>query len=160
LRVHVVAVGRLKAGPERDLAARYGERFAAVGRSLGLSGLVVREIAESQARSVPERKAQEAAGILAALPEGCVTVRLDERGEAISSDDFAHLIRTERDRGRGHLAFVIGGADGIGEAVSAQVPRAISFGRMTMPHQFARVLLLEQLYRAATLLAGHPYHRA
>jgi 23S rRNA (pseudouridine1915-N3)-methyltransferase len=160
VRIHLVAVGRLKAGPERDLAGRYAERFEASGRALGLTGPTIREIAESQARDAPGRKAQEAALILAALPDDAPAVRLDERGDAISSAEFADLVRNARDSGRRDLCFVIGGADGIGEAVAARATRAIGFGRMTMPHQLARVLLLEQLYRAATLLSGHPYHRA
>jgi 23S rRNA (pseudouridine1915-N3)-methyltransferase len=160
VRLHLVAVGRLKAGPERDLAGRYAERFAASGRALGLTGPAIREIAESQARDAPGRKAHEAALILAALPDDGLAIRLDERGEAISSDGFGAVIRKARDTGQRDMAFVIGGADGLGDAVAARAPRAICFGRMTMPHQIARVLLLEQLYRAATLLSGHPYHRA
>jgi 23S rRNA (pseudouridine1915-N3)-methyltransferase len=160
LRIHVVAVGRPKAGPERELADRYAGRFTAAGKALGLSGPMVREIAESKARSAPERKAQEAAVILAALPEGASAVRLDECGELISSAAFADMIRQLRDAGQRDLAFVIGGADGIGDEVATRAPKAIAIGRMTIPHQIARVLLLEQLYRAATLLSGHPYHRA
>jgi 23S rRNA (pseudouridine1915-N3)-methyltransferase len=159
LRIHVAAVGRLKAGPERELADRYAGRFTASAKSLGLSGPVVRELAESQARSAAERKAQEAAAILAALPDGAAVVRLDERGEAVSSADFAEAIRRLRDAGQRDMAFVVGGADGIGDDVIARATKAIGFGRMTVPHQIARVLLLEQLYRAATLLSGHPYHR-
>jgi 23S rRNA (pseudouridine1915-N3)-methyltransferase len=160
VRIHVVAVGRLKAGPERDLASRYAERFEASGRALGLTGPTIREIAESQARSAAERKNQEAALILAALSDEAPAIRLDERGETISSAEFAAILGKARDSGRRDLCFIIGGADGIGEAVADRAPRAFCFGRMTMPHQLARVLLLEQLYRAATLISGHPYHRA
>ncbi|MGL4242471.1 MAG: 23S rRNA (pseudouridine(1915)-N(3))-methyltransferase RlmH [Beijerinckiaceae bacterium] len=159
MKVHVAAVGRLKAGPERELADRYASRFTVSAKSLGLTGPDIREIAESQARSAAERKTQEAAAILAALPDGCHAVRLDERGEAISSAAFAEMIRKLRDAGQRDLVFIIGGADGIGDNVTARAARAISFGGMTVPHQIARVLLLEQLYRAATLLSGHPYHR-
>jgi 23S rRNA (pseudouridine1915-N3)-methyltransferase len=160
VKVHVVAVGRLKAGPERDLADRYASRFTAGAKALGLSGPSIREIAESQARSTAERKAQEAALIAAALHDGVVALRLDERGDAVTSADFADLIRKLRDGGTRDLAFVIGGPDGLSDDLSARAPKAFCFGRMTMPHQIARVLLLEQLYRAATLLSGHPYHRA
>jgi 23S rRNA (pseudouridine1915-N3)-methyltransferase len=159
LRVHVVAVGRLKAGPERELADRYADRFSASAKPLGLSGPVIRELAESQARSTAERKAQESAAILAALPDACLAIRLDERGEANSSAEFAGLIAKARDAGRKDMAFIIGGADGLGDPVAAVTTRAISFGRMTAPHQLVRVMLLEQLYRAATMLSGHPYHR-
>jgi 23S rRNA (pseudouridine1915-N3)-methyltransferase len=160
VRIHVVAVGRLKAGPERELADRYASRFSAVAKGLGLSGPYVREFAESQARTAAERKAQEAAAIIGALPDPGLAVRLDERGEQLSSSQFAEAIRKWRDAGQRDLVFVIGGADGVGDEASARVVKAISFGRMTMPHQIVRVLLLEQLYRAATLLSGHPYHRA
>jgi 23S rRNA (pseudouridine1915-N3)-methyltransferase len=159
MRIHVIAVGRLKAGPERELADRYAKRFADTAKPLGLTGPVVRELAESQARSAPERKAQEAAGILAALPDDGMAIRLDERGDTISSADFAALIAKARDGGQKQLGFIIGGADGLGEDVHTRAPRALCFGRMTVPHQLARVLLLEQLYRAATVMSGHPYHR-
>jgi 23S rRNA (pseudouridine1915-N3)-methyltransferase len=159
LRLHVVAVGRLKAGPERELADRYAQRFTAAGKPLGLSGPVVRELAESPARSTQERKTQEAAAILQAIPADAVALRLDERGDPISSADFAAMIARARDSGTREFALVIGGADGLGEQVIARAPRVIGFGRMTMPHQIVRVLVLEQLYRAATILAGHPYHR-
>jgi 23S rRNA (pseudouridine1915-N3)-methyltransferase len=159
LRVHLVVVGRLKAGPERDLADRYATRFTSTAKALGLAGPVLKELAESQARSAPERKSQEAGSILAALPEDGPAMRLDERGEAISSAEFAAIITKARDGGQKALSFVIGGADGLGDDIVARAPRAISFGRMTVPHQIARVLLLEQLYRAATLISGHPYHR-
>lgn len=159
LRIHVVAVGRLKAGPERELAGRYAGRFTAAAKSLGLAGPEIRELAESQARSAAERKTQESAAILAALPEHGVAVRLDERGEPLSTGDFAALIGKSRDSGQKALSFIIGGADGLGDEVAARAQKAIAFGRMTVPHQLARVLLLEQLYRASTLLSGHPYHR-
>jgi 23S rRNA (pseudouridine1915-N3)-methyltransferase len=159
LKIHVLAVGRLKAGPERDLADRYAGRFSASGKALGLTGPAIREFPESPARSAEARKAQEAAAILAALPDGGAAFRLDERGEHISSEDFAALIASARDSGTRDLSFVIGGADGHGAAAAERASRAMSFGRMTLPHQLARILLLEQLYRAATILAGHPYHR-
>lgn len=159
MRISIVAVGRLKAGPERELADRYAQRFTGSATALGLSGPVIRELPESPARSAGERKAQEAASILQALPENAMTLRMDERGEALDSPAFAAIIAKARDGGTRDFAFVIGGPDGLGEAVQARAPRVISFGRMTMPHQIVRVLLLEQIYRAGTILAGHPYHR-
>jgi 23S rRNA (pseudouridine1915-N3)-methyltransferase len=160
MRITVVAVGRLKAGPERELAERYAKRFTDGAKALGLSGPVMRELAESQARSTPERKAQEAAAILSALPGDGAVIRLDERGAMLDSAEFAEMIRKARDGGQKNLSFVVGGADGIGGDLAARAPQALCFGKMTVPHQLARVLLLEQLYRAATLLSGHPYHRA
>ena len=160
MKIIVLAVGRLKAGPERELVLRYAGRFEAGARAIGLSGPVITEIAESQARSAPERKAQEAQLLLAALPAEAQAIRLDERGESLGSAGFARDIGQWRDAGRKSLAFIIGGADGLGEAVAERVPRVLSFGAMTLPHQLVRVLLLEQLYRAETILSGHPYHRA
>ncbi|MGL5115325.1 MAG: 23S rRNA (pseudouridine(1915)-N(3))-methyltransferase RlmH [Beijerinckiaceae bacterium] len=159
MRIGISAVGRLKAGPERELADRYAERFSGLARGLGLSGPVITEVPESQARSAAERKAQEAQAILAALPADTFAVRLDEGGKSIDSAAFAGWISRERDSGRRAMSFVIGGADGLGPALEVAAKDVISFGSMTMPHQIVRVLLLEQLYRAATILAGHPYHR-
>ena len=156
----VVAVGRLKSGPERELATRYAERFEALSRGLGLSGPVITELAESQARSATERKAQEAQALLGLIPVEAHAISMDEQGETLSSDAFAQNISTWRDGGRKSLVFVIGGADGLGAAVRERAPKVLSFGKMTMPHQIVRVLLLEQLYRTATILSGHPYHRA
>jgi 23S rRNA (pseudouridine1915-N3)-methyltransferase len=159
MRISIVAVGRLKAGPERDLADRYAGRFSGLARGLGLSGPMIVELAESQARATAERKAQEAQAIVAALPADGLAIRLDEDGKTIDSAAFSAWIARERDTGRKAMSFVIGGADGLGETVHGHAKDVISFGRMTMPHQIVRVLLLEQLYRTATILAGHPYHR-
>jgi 23S rRNA (pseudouridine1915-N3)-methyltransferase len=159
MKVSIVAVGRLKAGPERELVARYSERLAATGKSLGLSGPVLIERSESNARSAAERKTQEASDILAALEDGALLLALDERGKTMDSDAFAAKIGQWRDSGRKSVTFVIGGADGLDETVRKRADLTFSFGAMTMPHQLVRVVLLEQLYRAATILSGHPYHR-
>ncbi len=159
MRIDIAAVGRLKQGPERELVARYAERLLATGRSIGLSGPQLVEIAESPARSAPERMTQEAQAILAAVPADALLVALDERGPTMASDAFAARIGRWRDEGRRNLAFVVGGPDGLSQQVRDRAAELMSFGRMTMPHQLVRVLLLEQLYRAATILSGHPYHR-
>ncbi len=159
MKIGIMAVGRLKAGPERELAARYAERFSTSGKALGLTGPALTELAESPARSAAERKAQEAQAILAAVEPDALMIVLDERGKTLSSDAFAARIGQWRDAGRKNLIFVIGGADGLGENVRARAQETISFGQMTMPHQLVRVILLEQLYRTATILSGHPYHR-
>jgi 23S rRNA (pseudouridine1915-N3)-methyltransferase len=158
VKVSVLAVGRLKAGPERELAARYVERFQQTGRALGLAGPAIVELGESPARSAESRKAQEAAAILAAVPADALLVALDERGRSPSSEDFAADLARWRDGGR-DVAFAIGGADGLGEEARAKAAMTLSFGRATLPHQLVRIILLEQLYRAATILSGHPYHR-
>jgi 23S rRNA (pseudouridine1915-N3)-methyltransferase len=160
MRIGIVAVGRLKSGPERALVERYSERFGQIGRTLGLPALTLTELPESLARHAPERKAQEATALLAACPEDALILRLDERGRTLPSAEFASQIATERDQGRKNLVFLIGGADGLDPSLANRAPRALAFGAMTLPHQLVRVLLLEQLYRAATILSGHPYHRA
>ena len=160
MKVGVVAVGRLKQGPERELAARYAGRFGAAGKALGLGGPTIVEIAESQLRSATERRAQEGQAILAALDPDPVLIALDENGKASSSAEFAADLGRMRDSGRRAVVYAIGGADGLGDAVRAKAAAILSFGRMTMPHQLVRVMLLEQLYRAATILSGHPYHRS
>lgn len=159
MRISILAVGRLKVGPERELADRFLDRFAKAAAPLGLPFRDVAEIPESRARTADERRRDEAERLKAAMPEGAAAILLDETGRALSSDDFAARIATLRDSGVRDLAFLIGGPDGFDRAFLAGA-EAVSFGRMTWPHQFVRVMLAEQLYRAATILAGHPYHRA
>ena len=154
------AVGRLKAGPERDLAARYIERARAAARPLGLSGPDVRELEESRARRAEDRKAEEAKALLALVPAGARMVALDERGAAISSEKFAQALATARDDGAPALALLIGGPDGFDEELRRRANLVIAFGAMTWPHQLVRVMAGEQIYRAITILSGHPYHRA
>ena len=158
MRLSMIAVGRLKAGPERDLMARYVERIRAGGRPLGLGPLAIVEIDESRARRPEERKSDEAARLLAAAGD-VVLVALDEAGESMASLSFAKRIAAWRDGASPGLAFLIGGADGHGPDVLKRAAMTLSFGAMTLPHQLVRILLAEQLYRATTILAGHPYHR-
>ena len=160
MRVLVVAIGRLKQGPERELAERYRERFEDIGRRLGFRGLDVHEIPESRARDAATRMAEEAAAIAAAIPEKSVVVTLDEHGQNIDSAAFAGQLGGWRDQAMANAIFVIGGADGLSPELQRRSKLRVAFGAATWPHQIVRVLLLEQLYRAATILAGHPYHRA
>jgi 23S rRNA (pseudouridine1915-N3)-methyltransferase len=160
MRLIVAAVGRLKSGPERDLAVRYAERAAQTGRALGWRGPDLIEIAESKARRPDDRKAEEARDLRAALPPDAVMIALDERGRSLSSDDFAASLSGLRQAATPALAFLIGGADGLDPALARQARQMLSFGAATLPHQIVRVILLEQLYRAGTILTGHPYHRA
>lgn len=159
VRLLTLAVGRLKAGPERDLEARYLDRARGMGRGLGLAPVELGEIAESAARRPDARKSEEAGRLAAALPGGCALIALDERGKALTSAAFAAHIARERDGGRGDLVFVIGGPDGMADELRARAGLVLSFGAMTWPHQMVRILLAEQVYRTMTLLAGHPYHR-
>jgi 23S rRNA (pseudouridine1915-N3)-methyltransferase len=158
VRVGIVAIGRMKQGPERELCARYLERALATGRALGLSSFAVAEISESRAGSPATRKAEEAKAIAVALPEG-VRVALDEHGKTMGSEDFARRIARWRDDGKPALSFVIGGADGLEPAFVNAADVSLSFSPLTWPHQLVRIMLAEQLYRATTILSGHPYHR-
>ena len=160
MRFVVVSIGRLKQGPERELADRYRERFDDIGRKLGFRGLAVHEIPESRARDTATRIAEEAAGIAAAIPEKSVLVALDEHGKSIDSAAFARQLGQWRDEGIANTIFVIGGADGLSPDLQRKAKLKLAFGTATWPHQMVRVMLLEQIYRAATILAGHPYHRA
>ena len=160
MRLLVIAVGRLKQGPERELAERYRKRFDDLGRKLGFRGLQICEIPESRARDAAARIAEEATAISAAIPENSALVTLDERGENIDSSALASRLGQWRDQSVASTVFVIGGADGLLPELQAKQKLKLAFGAATWPHQMVRVMLLEQLYRAATILAGHPYHRA
>ncbi|GGK52112.1 23S rRNA (pseudouridine(1915)-N(3))-methyltransferase RlmH [Salinarimonas ramus] len=158
MRLALVAIGRLKAGPERALVDRYVERARALARPLGFSGPDLVEIAESKARREADRKAEEAAALAAKLPDGALVV-LDERGRSLDSPTFASRLGGFRDAGRGAATFVIGGPDGLDETLRARADLVLSFGGLTIPHQIVRALVAEQTYRALTILSGHPYHR-
>ena len=159
MRLIVIAVGRLKQGPERELAERYRERFDDIGRKLGFRSLDIHEIAESRARDAATRMAEEATAISAHFPEKYGLVTLDERGKSIDSAAFAQHLGRFRDAAK-DIIFVIGGADGLSPELRRKAQLVVAFGAATWPHQMVRVMLLEQIYRAATILAGHPYHRA
>ena len=160
MRLVVVAVGRLKQGPERELAERYRARFDDIGRKLGFRGLEIHEIPESRARDAATRMTEEAAAIAAHVPEKYLLVALDERGKNIDSAAFAGHLARFRDQSAGSTIFAIGGADGLSPDLRRKAELTMAFGAATWPHQMVRVMLLEQIYRAATILAGHPYHRA
>jgi 23S rRNA (pseudouridine1915-N3)-methyltransferase len=158
LRISIHAVGRLKQGPERELVVRYLERAIAAGRHLGLSGFEVHESPESRAAG-NARKAEEARSLRGGVADGTRLVALDERGKSMGSEAFAQLIGRWRDEGKGGTAFLIGGADGLDPALVAEAELSLSFSPFTWPHQLVRIMLAEQLYRATTILSGHPYHR-
>lgn len=155
MRVQIIAVGRLRAGPERDLIDDYMKRFDRTGRALGLGPVSVVEVEDKKGGGKPA----EAALLLKAIPDGAKVIALDERGKLQTSPLFADTVAGFRDDGAGDLAFVIGGADGLGSEVLARADRKLSFGQMVWPHMLARVMLSEQIYRAASILAGSPYHR-
>ncbi|MGJ8616433.1 MAG: 23S rRNA (pseudouridine(1915)-N(3))-methyltransferase RlmH [Sulfitobacter sp.] len=155
MRVHICAVGRLRAGPEKSLIDDYLTRFDRTGRGLALGPARVVEVEDKKGGGM----AAEAALLERAIPDGAVICVLDERGKIEKSPEFARRLGDWRDQGRGDLAFVIGGADGIDAALRQRADHALSFGKMVWPHMLVRVMLSEQLYRAASILSGGPYHR-
>jgi 23S rRNA (pseudouridine1915-N3)-methyltransferase len=159
MRIVVAAVGRLKTGPERELVERYRKRACDLGRSVGLSTLDIVEIRESRAQAPDRRMVEESIAIANVIPERAVTVILDERGQDLSSESLSGHIKAWRADNRPAAVFVIGGDQGLAATLREQADLVLAFGRATWPHQLVRIMLLEQLYRAATILSGHPYHR-
>ncbi|MEW5421577.1 23S rRNA (pseudouridine(1915)-N(3))-methyltransferase RlmH [Amorphus sp. 3PC139-8] len=159
MRVSIAAVGRFKKGPERDIVERYLDRARKMGGNLGLDIGSVREVPEAQSGGVGERRLAEAQALSRGFADRGVIVALDEHGEDIASTAFAELLADLRDDGVPETVFVIGGADGLDPTLRDRARRTLAFGRATWPHLLVRVLLSEQIYRATTILAGHPYHR-
>ncbi len=151
MRLLIAAVGRIKSGPLADLQSEYVKRL---GRSI-----TIKEVEERRALAPTERKAREGELLLAALPEDALLVALDERGKTLASIAFAERLQRWQTDGVKTLAFVIGGADGLAQPVVQRAGLILSLGAMTWPHLLARILLLEQLYRAQQILNRHPYHR-
>jgi 23S rRNA (pseudouridine1915-N3)-methyltransferase len=156
----VIAVGRLKPGPEKTIAGDYLTRAEGLGRKCGVTRIGITEFSESQASSPAARMAEEGKLVAASLPAKAFHVVLDERGKALASEAFADLLRRQLDGGTQDMAFLIGGPDGHAPAIRTSAGLLLGFGPMTWPHRLVRVMLLEQLYRALTIIAGHPYHRA
>jgi 23S rRNA (pseudouridine1915-N3)-methyltransferase len=160
LRLTVACIGKLKASAEKDLADDYAQRIQAAGKGAGIKALTIVERLESQRATAQERMAEEAAAILKALPAGCDIIALDERGTTISSAAFSALLQRKSQSGVAELAFVIGGADGHGDELRQKASAMLAFGPMTWPHRLVRIMVLEQIYRAVTILINHPYHRS
>jgi 23S rRNA (pseudouridine1915-N3)-methyltransferase len=159
MRISLFAVGRLKTGPEKDLASRYIDRFAKAGPAVGLELARLVEINESRASNAETRKKEEGAILEKSLPEGSILVLLDERGKTLGSEAFADMLGRHRDSGKRDMMIAIGGADGLDPDLRARADLVLNLGSMTWPHQIVRILIAEQLYRAVTILSGHPYHR-
>lgn len=155
MRVHILAVGRLRKGPEKDLIDDYLKRFERSGRALGLGPAVVHEVEDKKGGGMEA----EAVLLERAIPKGALICALDERGKLLTSPEFGTLLGGWRDNGRGDVAFIIGGADGIASDLRARADFKLSFGKMVWPHMLVRVMLSEQIYRAASILSGAPYHR-
>jgi 23S rRNA (pseudouridine1915-N3)-methyltransferase len=160
MRLRIAAVGRLKAGPERELLDRYLKRVNAIGRGLNLSPLEAVEVSESAARRVPDRLREEANALKKWSISGARRVVLDAKGRSLASGDFARQLAQFRDQGAPAALFLIGGPDGLAEEVRKEADFVLAFGAATFPHQLVRILLAEQIYRALTILSDHPYHRA
>ena len=157
MKLHICAVGRMRAiDPERIIFEDYVTRFNRTARPLGLGPLTEHEVDDRKGGGMTA----EADLLARAVPAGALVVTMDERGTVMSSPEFAAGLAKWRDDGRQDVAFVIGGADGIAPAFRAKADTSLSFGRMVWPHMLVRVMLAEQLYRAATILGGGPYHRA
>ncbi|WP_347311516.1 23S rRNA (pseudouridine(1915)-N(3))-methyltransferase RlmH [Defluviimonas sp. SAOS-178_SWC] len=156
MRLHICAVGRLRAGPELTLIDDYLKRFDRTGRALSLGPVSVHEVEDKKGGGMEA----EADLLGRAVPSGAFLVALDERGRQMTSPDFASTIARTRDGGRQDMAFLIGGADGLAPGLRGRADMLLSFGPMVWPHMLVRVMLAEQLYRAASILAGAPYHRA
>lgn len=160
MRLVIAAIGKLRRGPQTDILADYVGRADALGRNIGFSGPRILDYDAPRALAGPQRQAREGEMLLGAVPDGAALFCLDERGRNITSYDFAAMLARLRDDGTSDAAFLIGGADGHDEAVRRRATQTLSFGAATWPHMLVRIMLAEQLYRAMTILSGHPYHRA
>ena len=152
MKITIAAIGRASRGPERDLYDHYAGRIR--------WPLVLRELEEKRKLPAPQLMQREGELLLEAAPAGATLVMLDRRGKVLDSEGFAARLAGWRDTSVSDVAFLIGGADGHTEAMLKKATLILSFGAMTWPHQLARGMLAEQIYRAQQLLAGHPYHRA
>jgi 23S rRNA (pseudouridine1915-N3)-methyltransferase len=160
MRLIVSAIGRLKDGPERALLERYQERLAPLAKRLGLAPVTWHETGESRAADAARRREEEGVALLKPMREADFLIALDVRGKALSSEAIAKLLAERRDTGIKAAGLLIGGPDGLSDGVRGAAHLHLSLGAITLPHGLARIVLAEQLYRAATILSGHPYHRA
>ncbi len=159
MRFTFSCIGRMKAGADKDILDRYLDRARKTGRALGISEVTVSELSESRAQRAEDRKSEEAAAILQSLSAGAKLVVLDENGKNLSSPEFSNRLEGWKDNSTPEVVFAIGGADGHGPELLARADLKLALGAMTWPHQIARILLAEQIYRSMTIQAGHPYHR-
>lgn len=160
MRLMIAAVGRLKESPERELVERYRKRAEQIGRRIGIGAVEINEIRESRAQEVAKRMIEESIALANTFPARAAIVMLDERGKNLDSRSFATQLGRWRDDGRQDAVFVIGGDDGLAPALREKASITLALGATTWPHQLVRGMLLEQIYRALSILSGHPYHRA
>ena len=159
MRIIVAAIGRLKTGPETELAARYAKRAKQTGRNLGWRFVEIIEIRESRTDDAGKRMLEESIALANIIPDRAAVVLLDERGDNLGSAGLSAQLAKWRTDDRPAVVFIIGGADGLAPSLRDKADVRMSFGAATWPHQLVRVMVLEQLYRSATILTGHPYHR-
>jgi 23S rRNA (pseudouridine1915-N3)-methyltransferase len=159
MKVTILAIGRMKAGPEKDLCDDYLLRARSMGRTCGMTALDVRDFPESGSEDADRRRDAEAKALAGALGPRSFRIILDETGRALKSADFAVLLRRKIEAGAGEIAFLIGGPDGHAKATRDSADFIMSLGPMTWPHRLVRVMLAEQIYRAVTIMVNHPYHR-
>jgi 23S rRNA (pseudouridine1915-N3)-methyltransferase len=160
MRLWIFAIGSARGTAEGTLCEEYRDRALKMGRNIGFSAVTIEELSVGKARDAKSRMADEGERLAARLPEGAHIVLLDAKGKGMTSEDFADMLGALRDAGTKDLVFVIGGPDGLGALPGKKAGRSLAFGPQTWPHLLARALLSEQLYRAITILAGHPYHRS
>jgi 23S rRNA (pseudouridine1915-N3)-methyltransferase len=155
MKIHLCVVGKLRNSPEKDLIDDYLNRFEKIGRSYGLGPVSVNEVEDKKNGGM----SNEAILLQRIIPKGAVIIALDERGEVVSSPNFSEKLITYVNNNVSDLAIIIGGADGIDSKLREKADFKVSFGKMVWPHALVRVMIAEQLYRAASILAGSPYHR-
>ena len=160
MRIIVAAVGRLKQGAETELSERYRKRAAQTGRQLGWRDVEIVEIRESRADDAGKRVLEESIALANVIPQNSAVVLLDGRGDNLDSAGLANQFAQWRVNDKPAVTFIVGGADGLSPSLRDKATLRLAFGTATWPHQLVRVMLLEQIYRAATILTGHPYHRA
>jgi 23S rRNA (pseudouridine1915-N3)-methyltransferase len=159
VKFHVVAIGKLKSGPEKLLAEDYASRTLALGKQAGIKALKISDWAESQRADVALRLAEEEAQLWSAVPPSAHVIVLDERGKSTTSEQFSASLRKVMDRGVSDVVFMIGGPDGHSAATREKANELMALGPMTWPHRLLRIMLLEQIYRSVTIMLNHPYHR-
>lgn len=159
MQIFIGAIGRLKKSDELNLCNKFETRIKNAGAQLGFTQLNHLDFDEAKSPQVQTRKTEEAKKLLNAVPKGALIVALDENGKHFTSPEFSTKIANYRDDGYPAIAFLLGGPDGHGQDVLNQADLKLSLSKMTWPHQIARALLFEQIYRAITIMSGHPYHR-
>lgn len=152
MRITIAAVGKMKASPEQELLRHYLKRIP--------WSLTLHEVEAKASLPVPQRRETEAHLLLDKCRDAHKIIALDERGKNLSSETLAGQIGDWQGQGCSHLAFIIGGQDGLDAAVRQKADLVLCFGALTWPHMLVRAMLSEQIYRVHTILSGHPYHRS